>query len=65
MRRAGPSPAPPPRAARVEDDGQILCIALMFPLHGTLRSTQLRALSSLQGPQMRVKLNPMEQDQGC
>lgn len=30
-----------------------------------LRSTPLRALSSLQGPQMRVKLNPTEQDQGC
>lgn len=71
MRRADPSPAPPPRAAlsstapgRVEEDGQILSTALMVPLHGTLRSTQLGALSSLKG-QMRVKLNPMEQGQGC
>lgn len=72
MRRADPSPAPLPRAAlsstapgRVEEDGQILSTALKFPLHGTLRSTQLRALSSLKGAEMRVKLNPMEQDQGC
>lgn len=71
MRKADPSQAPLSRAAlsstalgRVQcDDGQASSTALVFSLHGTPRSSQLRALPSLGGPQMKMKLNPMEWDQ--
>ena len=69
--RADPSPAPPSRGAlsstalgRVQCGGQISSMALAFPLCGTLRPNQLRALPSLGGPQMRVEWNSRERDQG-